>query len=271
MKTIKYILLLVSMAGFFSCSFDENDVVPATPNTFVTFGHFTPGYGRVDLLLGNTNTVIGINNFAATVERTPTSGNRLIRFRQVVNSDTLEIVNSEPMLEPYGQYTGLLAYVDGSTTNVNSAVGLMLLKDNLMMDDTINSKVRFVHLGVGAPAVDIYVFPTGGTATTPTFSNVSYGKISGIANAVSLQGGEISAAVEAPFTKLPQGNYRVEVRLAGADVADAPVLTIATLDLRRRYSATKKGWTRTVVIGGFLNPPAGAAALGATVVNHNSF
>lgn len=66
--------------------------------------------------------------------------------------------------------------------------------------------LRLAHFSPGAPAVDVYLYPFGGSKAAMVLKNVSYGHAS-------------------PYESVAHGQYTVAMRLAGAAPSVAPVIS----------------------------------------------
>ena len=68
--------------------------------------------------------------------------------------------------------------------------------------------IRLTHLSPNTPAVDVYLYPFGGTHPMIVLKHVGYGAVS-------------------PYEKVASGEYTVAMRMAGATAGSPPVLSTA--------------------------------------------
>lgn len=281
---MKKILFLSALAliGFAQLGCDDGvtEIKEAPANTGVTFAQFSPTLGtdlvnNVDFFFGENTTQNPRLGFAALGTRmpTPVEGGTLFRVRAqpVANQPTPpDAVNSRVSLSPRVNHTAFLGNTEANNLQATAPVGLAIVQEDLSPATQGNTKVRFVHLAVGAPAVDVYLVPP--TPGTPVIlRNIAYGQTSG--GPLPLTAGQASAPAQIAFNQIPAATYRVEVRVAGADPTSTPVLAVNGVNLtpRRNTGGSFEFFQAfTIVARGFLAPPATTTgrALGATVINH---
>jgi len=132
-----------------------------------------------------------------------------------------------------------------------------VLKDDLSAPSSDASKVRFIHLGIGASEVDIY-FYTGDVQPDAMVNSLGYGRVFPSNASLSLGAGSISAPVESTFTTLPLGTYNYAIRPAGADPGSIPLQKgTVTLAAGRVYS---------IIVRGYAAPPDGVTNRGLSVL-----
>ncbi len=265
------VLALLSGVSLLAGGCQEEDTTQMAPATArMLFVHAAPSVAQNVEVYTSDAVVYGSNNrkanlaFGGTAATNPTAGPRPIRLRLAeAGADALR---AELALEEYGYYTALIANTDPNDASAAAPVGVALLQDDLAPPAGGNAKVRFVHLGVGAPAVDVYAFvnqPGAVTPATPAFANKSFGQLAPGTGTLDLAAGGFGAVTAAPFAEVPAGNYRLEVRLAGADPATPALLSAA--------SPLAAGRTYTILARGALSPPAGSSgrSLGVQVIAHD--
>lgn len=275
MKNIKFLsTILLSLAIFMSsCDDGVDDVLEAPINARVLFGQFSPSLGlaenlNVDFSFGENTTQNPRLGYAASASRTPTPGGAFRVALQGMAPDFL--ITGTPSIEGRKNYTALVANADASNTQSDAPAGMIFMEDDLTPAPAGSTKVRFIHLAVGAPAVDVYLVP--GSGDPVIISNISYGQSSG--GNLSIPAGGVSDVTAVAFAQIPAGTYRAEVRPAGADPASQPVLAVNNINLtpRRNTGGAREYWEAfTIVANGYLTQPAGVTnrALRATVINHN--
>ncbi len=267
----KYLLSVLSGAGLLLSGCREEDTTRVAPATArMLFVHAAPSVGENVEVYTSDVVVYGSNNrkaslaFGGTAATNPTAGQRPVRLR--LAEAEADALRAELALEGYGYYTALIANTDPNDASASAPVGVALLQDDLTPPAGGNVKVRFVHLGVGAPAVDVYAYanqPGAVTPATPAFANKSFGQLAPGEGTLDLPAGGFGAVTAAPFAEIPAGNYRLEVRPAGADPA-TPAILSAT-------SSLTDGRTYTILARGALSSPAGSSgrSLGVQVVAHD--
>lgn len=83
--------------------------------------------------------------------------------------------------------------------------------------------LRLAHFSPGAPAVDVYLYPFGGSKAAMVLKNVAYGNAS-------------------PYESVAAGQYTVAMRLAGADTNANPVISSTVrVDKGRAYTVAGLG------------------------------
>lgn len=222
MKNIKFLSIILLSLAIITTSCDDgvDDVLEAPINARVLFGQFSPSFGLAENL--NTDFFFGENTFqnprlgfAAAASRTPTPG---VPFRVALQGMAPDfVVSGTPVIEGRRNYTALVANADASNTQADAPIGMIFMEDDLTPAPAGSTKVRFIHLAVGAPAVDVYLVPSAGSPVV--ISNIAYGQSSG--GNLSIPAGGVSDVTPVAFAQIPAGTYRAEVRPAGAD----PVLT----------------------------------------------
>ncbi|MCC5929032.1 MAG: DUF4397 domain-containing protein [Cyclobacteriaceae bacterium] len=280
MKNIKFLsIMLLSFAlGLTSCTDDGvDDILESPANARVFFGQFSPSLGladnlNTDFFFGNNTTQNPRLGFAAFASRTPTPG---VPFRVGIQPAAAgelatEVISGMPEIEGRKNYTALVANADASSTQGNAPVGMIFIEDDLTPAPAGSTKVRFIHLAVGAPAVDVYLVPSAGDPVI--IRNIAYGQSSG--GNLSIPAGGLSDVTPVAFAQIPAGTYRAEVRPAGADPASQPVLAVNNLNLtpRRNTGGAREYWEAfTIVANGYLTQPSGVTsrALRATLISHD--
>lgn len=278
MKKIYLFLTLALAWALTACNDDGvDDILEAPANSQVIFGQFSPTLGldvnlNVDFFYGNTTTQNARQGFATIVGRQPTPG---VPFRVALQpapgtTQGTEVITGSPTIQGRNTYTALVCNTDGTNLQPNAPVSMMFMEDDLSPAPAGSTKIRFIHLAVGAPAVDVYLVPASGDPVV--IRNIAYGQTTG--GNVSLQAGQVSAITAVNFTQIPAATYRIDVRPAGAPDTDTPVLTVNNVNLTPRQDTSGFFQAFTIVANGFLAQPAGITnrALRATVINHaNSF
>jgi hypothetical protein len=275
MKNIKFLsIILLSFAIFCSsCDDGVDDVLEAPINARVLFGQFSPSLGlaenlNVDFSFGENTTQNPRLGYAASASRTPTPGGPFRVALQGMAPDFL--ITGTPSIEGRKNYTALVANADASNTQSDAQAGMIFIEDDLSPAPAGSTKVRFIHLAVGAPAVDVYLVPSAGDPVI--IRNIAYGQSSG--GNLSIPAGGVSDVIPVAFAQIPAGTYRAEVRPAGADPSSQPVLAVNNLNLtpRRNTGGAREYWEAfTIVANGYLTQPAGVTsrALRATLISHD--
>lgn len=246
---IKSISLLgVAAAVLLSCQ-KEDKTAQAPAMSRITVVHLGASTSKnLEIYLGNVS--FGNNNRKGNIGYTSAftvnpAGTKKVQLR--LTDEANAVVSGEPALVGYEKYTALFTQVSQTATE-NPAMAAMLLKDNLNKPETGKVKVRFVHLGIDAPAVDVYIFPSSDTTpTVPTYSNVSFAQASN-SSVANLVAGQFSAILDAPFLELAKGTYKVELRETGSNYKSNPYRssTFTFLD----------GRCYTILARGYATPPS---------------
>jgi hypothetical protein len=270
-RTFKHILPALTAAGMLFSGCQEEDTTKVAPaSARMLFVHAAPTVSANVEVYTSDVVIYGGNNrkanlsFGNAAATNPTAGKRPVRIR--VAEATEDALRSELSLEGYAHYTALIINTDPTNNSDSAPVGVALLKDDLTPPSAGNAKVRFVHLGIGAPAIDVYAFVTGTGVTTPampTFANKSFGQLGPGNGMLNLAAGDFGAVTEAPFAEVPAGNYRFEVRRAGTASTTTALLSAT--------SPLAAGRTYTILARGFLQAPAGVSGrnLGVQVITHD--
>ena len=128
-------------------------------------------------------------------------GPRTIQTRPAGNA-AINYINLTNQQVDFNKASTLVVY--DTTTAAGSTLRSVRLTDDLSLPTSEKVKVRFLHLAINAPAVDITLLRT--SATTPdsvTLTNRSY--IGAVPNANTLS----------VFSEIPRGTYTIRVKLTG--------------------------------------------------------
>lgn len=157
-------LLVLSVAALGACS-DDDPVAPTSPSANVKIVHAIAGANGVDIGVGDTRPLTGVN-FTAVA---PAAGGTYLalpaatplRLRVFLGSVT--VIDSTTTLAPNQNYTVIASGAPGGTGA--TAPRFILLQDNVTAPAAGNIRLRAVHAAAGVGTVDIHA-----TASTGTFS-----------------------------------------------------------------------------------------------------
>ncbi len=254
MKKHIYSIVFI-LAGFALQSCSEESIEKTAPPVSRLFAvHVSPSLSSTDALeLYTADVSFGNNNrranlaYGAAAATNPSAGNVFLKARLGTTSET-SFISGNYTAENYTYYTALVTNVDATNTTPTAPVGIAVLHDNLIDPGQANAQVRIIHLGVEAPAVDLY-FYVGNDQPAPFASGLTYGKSFPGNVSIPLQADAVSGPVVADFVTVPAGSYNFRVRPAGAE-PDAPTVLTGT-------TALAAGRTYTLIVRGYLTPPAG--------------
>ncbi len=251
MKKINLYIYLICAAGFWSACEQEEIPLAAPARARVLVVHAAPSVVRnvelytADIPYSGDNRRANLG-FAATAAVNPSAGARPLRLRLI--GDAKDALRADPVLDDNAYYTALIANTDAARTDTSAPVGVVMLRDDLSTPSGDVAKVRIVHLGVGVPAVDIYITLKGVmNDTIPDITNKSYLQTFPGNGTLSITAGAFSAATPLAFAELPVGTYTVAVRPAGTSHKTTPALTTEII--------LAKGRAYTVLARGYLTPP----------------
>jgi Domain of unknown function (DUF4397) len=247
----KKILYIALLSTAFSACEQEDIPLTAPARARVLMVHAAPSVVRnvelytADIPYSNDNRRANLA-FAATAAVSPSAGTRPLRLRLI--GDAKDALRSDPVLDDNAHYTALIANTDAARTDTSAPVGVLMLRDDLNAPAGDAAKVRIIHLGVGVPAVDIYITLRGVmNDTLPDIVNKSYLQTFPGNSALPITAGAFGQATPLAFAELPVGTYTVAVRPTGASHRTTPVLTTEIV--------LAKGRAYTVLARGYLTPP----------------
>lgn len=260
---IKILFLLPGVTGLWSCAEEGAPVISAPPTARLLVGQMSPTVDpaknveiyTADVLWGGNNRKANLG-FAASGVTNPGAGNAFIKSR-LADVETA-LLQGQVELQGYQNYSAFLVNQEVANTTMNTApVGMVVLKDDLTAATTGNAKVRFLHFGVGLPAIDLYFSVADQPASYA--AGLQYARSFPGNVSLPVSAGAISAPVEAGFNSLPVGKYNYIIRAAGSDV-----------DLIKGNITVAEGRVYTIVVRGFQTSPANVTgrALGITTITH---
>ena len=218
-------LAALAMLSAVGCSKDESNPVAPTPQARVMAVHASPDAPAVDLFVDGTLAGSGLAYPNNTGYLTVTAGTRNVKVN--VAGTTTTVIDANLPVGAGGNYS---VFAKGPV----SAIGALVLTDDLTTPASGKAHIRFVHLSPDAPAVDVAV--TGGPIL---FSNKAYEGFTA-------------------FTPVDAATYDLEVRPAGSS---SVVLALPGI-------ALQAGKIYTVFARGFVSG-SGAQALGAQIIVNN--
>lgn len=220
---------LATMALFVACSDDDDSNPmnsPASKASVLTV-HASPGTPAVDLLVDNSVAGTGLGFPANTGYLEVNSGTRNVKVN--VSGTSTTAIEANLNLSEDTHYSVF-------AVDTGSALGALVLVDDLTAPASGKAHVRFIHLSPDAPAVDVAV--TGGPVV---FGNKAFKEYT-------------------DFTPLDAGTYNLEVRLAGTSTVALPLPGI-TLQAGKIYTVFAKGFA--------AGSGASAYPLGAEIIVNN--
>jgi hypothetical protein len=194
------ILLLTSCGkeNEFNTDFGSILVVNASPSAAITTAPATTMNVYIDTLIRTSAPLAYRGNTGYLAAPT---GSRTIQARPSGNA-TVNYVNLTNQQVNFNSASTVFIY-DTTTTSSNSLRSVRLT-DDLSFPASGQVKVRFLHLAVNAPAVDVTLLRTSSsTPDSVTLANQSY--IGATPNAASLSA----------FAGIPSGIYSIRVKAAG--------------------------------------------------------
>lgn len=137
-------------------------------------------------------------------------GSRTIQTRPA-NNAAINYINLSNQQIDFNKASTLVVY--DTLTSTSTSLRSVMLTDDLSLPASGQVKVRFLHLAINAPAVDITLLRT--SASTPdsvTLTNRTF------------IGATPNAAALSAFAGIPSGTYSIRVKLAGTQtIALTPV------------------------------------------------
>lgn len=250
---ITTVLLAVALQ---SCSEEPLPAKTSAPITRLLTVHASPTLNpamavelyTADVLLGSNNRRANLM-FGAAGTTSPTAGEVFLKARLGPTAET-PFVQGTYAAQDYTHYMALIGNADASNTTAEAPVGIAVLEDNLASPGAGNARVRVIHLGIEAPAVDLYLY-TGDVQPDPIFTGITYAKSFPGNVSIPFQESGVAGPVVADFVTVPSGGYNFRVRPAGA-APDAPTVLTGTTTLA-------EGRTYTLIVRGFLTPPPGVS------------
>jgi len=194
--TRRMAILAVAAAPLFlaACGDDNNDVTtPSTGAAKVRVAHLSPDAPPVDVYVNGTRALSGVSFKDVSSYLSVPAGSTNFRVTPA-NAASPVVIDATVNLNDGGNYTV-------AATGVLASIQPLVLEDD--RGTTGQAKVRFVHTGPDAPAVDIAV--AGGPVI---FSNVSFRQASA-------------------YPQVAPGTYDLEVRPAGTNVVALSIPGVA--------------------------------------------
>jgi len=210
--------ILAVAAGTIGCSDDDSVTGPGGGDALVRVAHLSPDAPAVDVWVDGAKVLENVPFEGFSPYLGVPAGSRQVQVTPA--GATTPVVIDATLSVAAGTYYTVVA------TGVLSSIGATVLVDDPRTEQN-GAKIRFIHAGPDAPAVDI----------TLTDGTVLFGDI------------EFKEAGD--FLTVPGGNYDLQVRLAGTDNA---VLTFNAVPLQNQtiYSVFATGLLSNSSLGAIV-------------------
>jgi hypothetical protein len=249
-------IYVIGLLATFACSPQEDEIKVAEPTARIVYINSSPTLARnVEVYTSNTvvyggNNIKGNLNFGGMAALNPTVSNATLRLR--LERAATDLINRDLELESYGYYSALVANADPTVIDTAAAVGVIFSQDDMTLPSSGNARMRFINLALGSPAVDLYIYRSGGKPEAPAFVNKSYLQASSSDASIALSANEVTDFGLWGFQEIPVAvgaaglpapiEYVFELRNAGEAVTvPAKLSTKINITTGRFYTIMVRG------------------------------
>jgi hypothetical protein len=177
----------------YSTNFGTAAVVNASPGT--------PTFHVFDDTVRKTSSALAYGGSSGYLSFPP---DQMRKFRLVNSANLTTNFATRDVTFPYGKPATMFAY---DTLGSGGTIRMVSLMDDLSVPAAGSAKVRFIHLAVNAPAVDVTLLRTSATPMdSVTITNRAY---------IGASPSEAAVTQAQTFATIPSGTYSIRVKLAG--------------------------------------------------------